>query len=79
MFFMITFFFSLPSLYASSLSLNSICSRLRNICNYHDAADDDVDDGDDDDDDNVDDDDVITPETCRFVYQEERNQRALDR
>ena len=31
-------------------------------------------------DDNVDDDDdVITPETCRFVYQEERNQRALDR
>ena len=55
MFFMITFFFSLPSLYASSLSLNSICSRLRNICNYHDAADDD--DGDDDD---VDDDDIVS-------------------
>ena len=55
MFFMITFFFSLPSLYASSLSLNSICSRLRNICNYHDAA---AADDDDDDDDGVDDDDV---------------------
>ena len=62
MFFMITFFFSLPSLYASSLSLNSICSRLRNICNYHDAADDD---GDDDDDVDgvyvdVDDDDIVS-------------------
>ena len=65
MFFMITFFFSLPSLYASSLSLNSICSRLRNICNYHDAADDDGDDDDDDDDVDgvdvdVDDDDIVS-------------------
>ena len=62
MFFMITFFFSLPSLYASSLSLNSICSRLRNICNYHDAADDDGDDDGDVDgvDDDFDDDDIVS-------------------